>query len=66
MRPKPEQLKLKMSNQIETIPKEMVTTPDGALLSSLNLRHKVRKLKAWAKKQLHFSLDYKKKTLSIN
>lgn len=45
MRPEPEQLKLKMSNQIETIPKEMVTTPDGALLSSLNLRHKVCKLK---------------------
>lgn len=47
MRPKPGQLKLKMSNQIETIPKEMVTTThDGALLSSLSLRHKVHKLKA--------------------
>lgn len=68
MRPKPGQLKLKMSNQIETIPKEMVTTLDGASLSSLSqpeVQSSQVQGQPGLRNKLQVSLNYKKLYLLI-
>lgn len=63
MRPEPEQLKLKMSNQIETIPKETVTTPGWC--TSFILEPEAQSLQVEGqpglRNKLHFSPDYKKR-----